>query len=61
MQKEEEALKAMRHEQAEAAKAALIKVQDDVKTKRDSLALQGVKKLIAMGVIKLTYSDDENT
>lgn len=60
MQQEEDERKAARHEEAEAVKAALIKVQDDAKTKRDSLALQGVKKLISMGIIKLTYSDDEN-
>ena len=60
MQEEEDARKAAKHEEAEAIKAALIKVQDDVKTKRDSIALQGVKKLISMGIIKIAYSDDED-
>lgn len=60
MQEEEDARKAAKHEEAESIKAALIKVQDDAKTKRDSLALQGVKKLISMGIIKIAYSDDED-
>ena len=60
MAREEEERKEAKHEEAEAIRAALIKVQDDVKTERDSLAMRGVKKLIEMGIIEVTYSDDEN-
>jgi len=61
IRKEQEEIRAAKHAEAEKVRFKLIKVHDDIKEEKDTLAKQGIKKLIELGIIRVTTSDDEAT